>query len=52
MKIEEPEAAKCVFCGTTEDLSYCYDPYAYELDGDDALMWICDDCYYDRAMEV
>ena len=43
----------CVDCGEYKnDVTFQPCPLASEIHEDDTLMWLCDDCYYERAMEI
>ena len=44
----------CDYCGRDlpQDSEPQPDPYAAELFDDRTLVWICDQCYHERAMEV
>lgn len=46
------EEKQCEMC---EEIKMCYydvDPYAHELCDDDRKMWICNECYSDRAESI
>lgn len=51
--MEEKILLTCIFCDEEkEDVGYRIDPHGYELNDDDSTYPICDDCAYDRAMDV
>lgn len=53
MKDEEEEYLTCRWCGEQkEDVQYRVDPYSSEICGDNSLYPLCDDCTYERAMDV
>lgn len=47
------EGLKCIFCDEEkEDVRYRIDPYTSELYDDENTYPICNDCAYERAMDV
>lgn len=50
---EKDEMLTCIFCGEQKaNVDYRIDPYGYEVNDDDSTYPICDDCSYDRLMDV
>lgn len=43
----------CEICGQAKkDVAGMPDPYTKELDGGDAMMYLCDECYEDRQDDI
>lgn len=50
---EDNDYMFCRWCGEAkEDVRYRIDPYSDEINGDDDLYPLCDDCAFDRAMDI
>lgn len=50
---EKDEMLTCIFCDEQKaDVDYRIDPFRYEFNDDCSTYPICDDCAYDRAMDV
>lgn len=49
----EHQCEVCGWVGTEEKpVTYDYDPYGYEIHGDNANYWMCEDCRRQSAEDV
>jgi len=49
----EERPLTCIWCNQEKkDVRLRIDPYSYEISNDETLYPICDDCTYDRAMDI
>lgn len=46
------EEGKCPSCGEIKTISFGPDPYASEINDDDTPVWLCEDCYQERAWDI
>jgi hypothetical protein len=44
--------AVCESCGTKENISFGPCPFASEINEDYTEIWLCEECSYERAMEI
>lgn len=42
----------CISCGCDNDLDWWPDPFADEIGGDDAPVWMCEQCREESARDV
>jgi len=43
---------KCEDCGTSKNVRHQPCPYAFEMFGDDTLMYLCNNCSEERAQDI
>ena len=48
----EKEVLICKSCGTTIGVSMQLDPFEYDINGDDTLYALCDNCAEESAMDI
>lgn len=47
------ESLTCVICEKQKpDVCWQVDPYAWEINDDEELRLLCNECYYELAMEI
>ena len=43
---------ECEFCHEVKPCTFMPDPYGHDVNNDDTLYWICEDCAVTRADEI
>ena len=51
-KSSEPNESECCESCGSEDAEYGPCPYASDVHGDDTPVWLCSDCYNNRAADI